>query len=790
MKLSLRSFCLLLLLAAAYESNAQLYKIELDEKVNNSSLIVEGKVIAKKSFWNDAHTLIFTANTVKVYKVFKGDVKENTIEVLTQGGVVANKAMWVSDLLQLDIGKTGLFFCEPNRIALRSPFTQKVLYDVYSSDQGFFRYNLFKDEAWAPFASYKKIKDNLYKLVQQKTKQDIKVIDNSFDASSINSQNQSNGAAGSLAGITSFSPTTVHGGALKDPPNNVLTINGNGFGTKPSGSCAVLFKDGNNDNQTPDYEVPYTSSYFISWSDTKIVLKVPDRAATGTIAVTLKDGTTVESSSELNVFYSIINLDFDFSSLGIDTVVSTEPRLMNMNNAGGYTIQYSTNTAGNGKNFATSSAKDAFERALATWKDAVGVNFTIGATTTTQKVADDGVNLVVFDNKNTGYPPMASGVLESTYSYGTVCYQQSPFQIGTAEKTGFDILVRNSGVSVGNISFEDGPCFPASNTYDRETIVLHELGHAINLAHINDDAQGNTLPYVNPEKVMHYAILDYIDRRSLDVSAYEGGLYMCEPKHYTDYCSGDAEMTQLSKITLANDNCPGSFPTEATPDGTSQVFDLVHATSNKLTDPQYTAVTCDGKGTQVTNNAYYAYRTGTQTTLTINIANYVTVPEELASCAGQGVRLAVYDVSTCPDGQNFPAPVGCQTFGSGGTINISGLAANHDYLLYFDGVRNTKATFTATFNGDSSVVPPTSSIRVYPNPVVDQLTVEITSTASAKYSYAVYDILGRKLYQNEISVTSGIQFPKIPFRMFAPGVYVLKLVSEDGKTVLTKKIVR
>lgn len=782
-------YIFLFLITTAYKSSAQLYKIELDEKINNSTLIVEGKVIAKKSFWNNAHTLILTANTIEIYKIFKGNTDDRTIEVVTQGGIVGHDAVWVSDLLQLDVGKVGIFFCEPNRKNAKSPFTKKVLFDVYSSDQGFFRYDLKRDQASAPFVRYKKIKDYLYKLIEQKTKQNHRVVNSSFDIS-VFSQDVSNAGAGTLAAISSFSPTTVHGGALEDPANNVLTINGSGFGTKPSGSCAVLFKDANNDNTTPDFEVAYTSSYMVSWSDTKIVIKVPDRAGTGLIAVQLKDGTTAESSSILNVFYSIINLTFDFSP-SVDTVLETEPRLIKTNGSDGYTIQYSTSTAGGGKNFATSESKDAFERALATWKANVGVNFVVGTTTDVQKIdGDDNINLVVFDNNNTGVDPMASGVLESTYSYGTICYDTAGgFRAYTAQKTGFDILVRNSGVSVGNIAFEDGPCFPGNNEYDRETIVLHELGHALNLAHINDDAEGTTIPNVNPEKVMHYSILNYIDRRSLDASAYQGGLYTCTPQNDTYGCTGVTEMTQLSRTTISGDDCPASFPSESTPDGTSVNFDLIHATSNKAVDPQFTDVTCNNSGTEVTNNAYYAFKTNSTGALNIQIANYVTSPTELASCADEGIRLAVYDVSTCPEGQNYPPPVSCKTFTGNATFSVAGLQPTHSYLLYFDGIRNTKASFTAVFNGNGVI--PTSGISLTPNPVMNDLTLTITTESEAKYGCTVYDAMGRRLYQNEFTVPAGTpQTFAIPFRPFASGIYFVRISGPDGKSVLEKKILK
>src|SRR5205814_9730696 len=128
MKIAFRLLCLCLsFILMCCPSHAQLFKIELAEKVKASSLIVEGKVVKKNSFWNEPHTMIFTVNTVEIYKLFKGNVTEKTIEIMTQGGSVGPDAITVSDLLQLDVGNTGIFFCEPNRINIKSPFSKKVL---------------------------------------------------------------------------------------------------------------------------------------------------------------------------------------------------------------------------------------------------------------------------------------------------------------------------------------------------------------------------------------------------------------------------------------------------------------------------------------------------------------------------------------------------------------------------------------------------------------------------------------------------------------------------------------
>lgn len=704
MKLLNRFVLFASLLFTSIFAHAQLYKVDLDEKVQKSSLIVEGRVVDKKSFWNDDHSMIYTTNTIDVYKSFKGDIKEKQIEVVTVGGSVDLFYIEASDLLVLDRGQTGIFFCQPGTSSLKSPITRKAMLDVYSSVQGFLRYDESADEANAPFANYKGIEKNLYKSLQQKTGKSLKVINSNYKVNKVTASNEESTVL--AASISSFSPTTVHGGTLNDPANNTLTINGSGFGATPSGSCAVKFKDGNSASTSPTYSVPYYSSYIVSWSDTKIEIKVPARAATGKIAVVISNGTSNTSSDSLNVFYSVLNAEFIY---GGDTLAS-EPRMMNTNSSGGYSFLYSTSTSGSGKNFNTAPEKNTFLRAINTWKEQVGVNFIEGGTTTTQAVSSsDNKNVIMFDNKNTGNAVLPSGTLATTYSYFSACTKTST-TLYQAQKVGFDMVIRNNAVSSGNTSFAIGPCFPQGAELDLEMVILHELGHALDLAHINDDLEssnGSNALYINPGKLMHYAITNYVDRRSLDVSAYQGGLY-ATAKQNNSYgvCSGafTSEMTPLSYIVIPNDNCPASFPTTATTPGTIVNFDLVHATSNKLSDPQFTAINCGvANGEFVVDNAFYAIKTNgtTNGSLNILISNYKTTPAGQAdTCTGQGVRLAMYDVSSCPGGQNYPQPIACRTFtGNGSLSSITGLSANHNYLLYFDGLRNTKANFDATLNG-------------------------------------------------------------------------------------------
>lgn len=676
-----------------------LYKIGFDEKVRSSSLIVEGKIVSQVSFWNAARTMIFTSNSVEVSKIFKGDITDSIIEVITVGGSVGNSHIEASDLLSLEKEQVGLFFCIPNSLRLHSPKSKRPVYDVYSSVQGFLQYDLQNQTASAPLSQPVEISTTLYNELVKKTGRQYKIIKPFLSANKI-SQRENNTLA---VGITSFSPATVNAGALLDAATNVLTINGSGFGT-PSGAATVFFDDANDGTGNNSYGIAYNNPQIISWTDTEIRVRVPSRAGTGLIYVRDAAGTLGASSSELEVLYSVITASFN---AGVTYI--KESNLMDANGSGGYDIVYSDNAAGSGVDFNSSSAKETFQRALATWKEISGYNITEAGSTNLQSIADDDINVIMFDNANTGVGPLPAGTLAVCYSYNSMCGPD--YANSFAQKTGFDIVVRNPGYSSGTTSFTTGPCPPNASDYtqqDLETVLLHELGHSLNLGHINDSYQGTTVGRLNPGKLMHYGVVNSTKRVTPDYSAKAAANYLLNPQGNTyGSCLYTSEMMPLAVISETKDECPSTFPSTAIAQNTTINFDLAHATSNRFVDPAYTQIRCDGAGASLTNNAYYAFKTSATGSLLLTVSDYTTTPAALTSCTQvysgipvTGIRLVLYQVSSCPTAGAYPAPVACVTITGNGTVSpIAGITANTDYLLLAEGIENTKASFNLNFGG-------------------------------------------------------------------------------------------
>jgi hypothetical protein len=149
-----------------------LYEVPMNQQVQASSQIVEGKVVSKESFWDVNHQKIYTVNTIAVYKVFKGQTL-STINVVTQGGIVGLHIVDVNPSLRLDEGDIGVFMPYDNFIQLEAQKAFNPMFLPYSGPQGFYAYNLLDNKVRNPFYLKNSVSDNFYNELTGLTKLSI-----------------------------------------------------------------------------------------------------------------------------------------------------------------------------------------------------------------------------------------------------------------------------------------------------------------------------------------------------------------------------------------------------------------------------------------------------------------------------------------------------------------------------------------------------------------------------------------------------------------------------------------
>jgi hypothetical protein len=498
-------------LDAVASERCLLVQIPLERRVEKSITVVEGKVVSQYSFWDAERRNIYTSNLVEVYKVFKGMLTGIHAEIITEGGIVGNEMHVFTPSLSLTPGQMGIFFLEPPKVRnLNSGGEEGGAFMAYGSSQGFIEYNLRENTAQDPFRTFRTIESELYNAITRATGMPYRQVRENVELEEARQQQRKKAARRIMAApvITSFSPTSITAGT-----DSVLTIDGSNFGSVQD-TGFVEFKNADDGGAT--FVKPLASDY-VSWSDTQIKVKVPStsgrKAGSGKIRVTNSDPSTTTSADSLTVTFSYTNVTF--------SATARQPRHVSDNGSGGYTFRMES------ADFSSNAgANAAFTRAMDTWTCGTGVNWILGPDTTLDAIADDGVNIVRFDNGS----ELPSGVLGRMTSRYTGCGSDP-----------FDWFVKELDVAFDDgTTWEYGPSLPSGSEYDFETVALHELGHGHQLSHI-----------ISPGQLMHYALTIGTSKRTLSsASDSTGGAFVMTKSLVALACSGSDAMSTLACGTV------------------------------------------------------------------------------------------------------------------------------------------------------------------------------------------------------------------------------------------------
>lgn len=129
---------LVLSILATTDLKAQLYKIPFEQKLENSELIVEGKVIGQTSYI--ANEEVYTENLIEISKVIKGAYADPTLKIITMGGEVDGFLFTWTHLAKLHLNEYGIFFLKQTERPLNMATGKNApAFDIYSSSQGVYR---------------------------------------------------------------------------------------------------------------------------------------------------------------------------------------------------------------------------------------------------------------------------------------------------------------------------------------------------------------------------------------------------------------------------------------------------------------------------------------------------------------------------------------------------------------------------------------------------------------------------------------------------------------------------
>jgi len=470
-------------------SECVLVPLSLQDRVNASTLIVEAMVGAKTSYWNAEGTMIYTSSTLVVSKVYKGAeyLQGKSVNLITLGGFVGQKAIKVEPELETETGEIGIFML----------INKNGEWVAESGPQGWIKIDKHTAEAHDVFSSYPAF--SIANTIQGLTGIAPVAINELLTKVRLFTKR-------AAPSISSLSPLTITAGT-----SSVLTIKGTNF-LSTIDTSSVQFKDADNGG------LSFTKALkrdYISWSDTMIKLIVRTKAGTGKIRVVIGGNGIVNSTDTLKITYAHLNV-VSGDSIGYET----QEIGMNVNNG----ITWKMNKSF----FDSTGARGAFTRSLERWRCGTYINWDTLGRVNHSAIKPDGVNICAWDTNSN----MPSGVLAQCFSYWSGCF--TPGLKWYVNE--LDIRFRIKPTGSTNWNYTTGN---ASGTqFHFESVATHELGHGHQMGHV-----------INSPVVMHYSIANGQTKPNLSSNDISAGNYVIS-KSGTSICGKNAH-TKLNSGNCA-----------------------------------------------------------------------------------------------------------------------------------------------------------------------------------------------------------------------------------------------
>jgi len=450
-------------------------EVSLEDRIDRAENIIEGRIIAARTVWDLEQLNLYTIYTCNLLNVVKGVGQLEPIDIVTRGGKLDDFMQLVFPSQDIPVGQTGLLFLRTSEKNLQFKL-ENAAFELQFSTLSFIQYDTKKGTGFDPYRFYSSIQNDIYRALEQKGY----IIQNPLQIEMVLDDRSPDAVV-----ISSFTPSTISAGTKTE-----LTINGTGFGSS-QGSGRVIFDDA--DNGGFGTISPLASEY-VSWSNTQIVVEVPNDAGTGFFSVENDLNETDESNTQLNVTYNLINLNYNQNAY--------RPNIVELS-SGGIEFEFQTDF------FNDPDPMNAFVRALNTWRcsneSGTGIYFIDAGSTTVDDMTNDGTNVVRFaDNSELG------GALAVTATSYSACFSGGDWVWYVTDiDLSFDATPSTSSYS-WNYDEADGST--GNTEFDFESVAVHELGHA----HLIDHS-------ISSGDVMHYSIGAGDEHRAINDDEWDAG---------------------------------------------------------------------------------------------------------------------------------------------------------------------------------------------------------------------------------------------------------------------------
>ena len=118
------------------------------------------------------------------------------------------------------------------------------------------------------------------------------------------------------------------------------------------------------------------------------------------------------------------------------------------------------------------------------------------------------------------------------------------------------------------------------------------------------------------------------------------------------------------------------------------------------------------------------------------------------------------------------------------------------YATQSDGTENYIHVMKLIPEGEYVSVPenydavnPMTSTRIYPNPVVDQMNIEVNASQASAMNISIFNLMGQKVMEKNVSVNAGLNYTTISTNDLSSGVYFVT-VSANGFNHTMKFVVK